>query len=106
MFDASSTRGTEESSGSVPNRFEISKCYPNPFNPITNIELAIPSKEQVEVSVYNLLGQKLVSLVNEEIAPGLKRITFDGSQFSSGMYIVRAESKSGLVDTQKVMLLK
>jgi len=79
--------------------------YPNPFNPSTQIPYQIASQAKVTLEVYNVLGQKVQTLVNQEQAPGSYTVQFDGSNLSSGMYFIqlKAGSKSKI---QKMTLLK
>ncbi len=69
--------------------FSLSQNYPNPFNPDTKIEYYIPVKEFVELSVYNVLGQKITTLVNDIKTAGLHTINFNAGNLSSGMYFYK-----------------
>jgi hypothetical protein len=89
-----------------PSEFEISKTFPNPFNPILTIILGVPVEDHVRVRVCNLLGQQVAVLHDSELLAGTHKVQFDGSKFGSGLYIIQAESSLGAHSTQKVMLLK
>ena len=86
--------------------FKLGKAYPNPFNPTTNLELAIPEAGYVSVKVYNLVGQEVATLV-DGMMDANPNYTFlwNAGSLSSGVYLVRAEG-AGQIATQKLMLLK
>ena len=94
-----------KSGGDVPTVFAMSQNYPNPFNPSTVIEYSVPHESPVTIEMYNLIGQKVRTLVDEVKAPGYYSITFNGSGFASGLYFYKmtAEKNSFL---KKMMLLK
>ena len=86
--------------------FKLSPAYPNPFNPTTNLELAIPEAGYVSVKVYNLVGQEVATLVDGMMdANPSYTFQWNAGSLSSGVYLVRAEG-AGQMATQKLMLLK
>lgn len=89
----------------LPTKFALHNAYPNPFNPVTNLNLDLPEDSKVVVNIYNLRGQQIASLVNGLMPAGYHTVTWRASNVPSGMYLVRAEVGSE-VSTQKVMLLK
>jgi len=89
----------------APTEFSLSTAYPNPFNPTTSLELSVPMNGQVTVQVYNLMGQVVATLANGYMDASTYTLTWDASNVSSGMYIVKAEA-AGTVSTQKLMLMK
>ncbi len=98
----------------TPNKFELFQNYPNPFNPTTTISYSIPNvsgnglaRNSVAVSlvVYNILGQKVTTLVNKEQTSGNYSVRFDASDLPSGIYLYRL-SAGHLVQTKKMILLK
>lgn len=89
----------------VPASFQISKIYPNPFNPTTRILIEVPEKAYVLVRVFDLLGRQVKVLADREMQVGRCVLLLDGSDMASGMYLVQAEAGS-VMTTQKVMLLK
>lgn len=101
----------------MPREFSLGQNYPNPFNPSTTFRVGLPDAAHLEVGVYNVLGQKVATLVNEVREPGYYDVTWhglnqDGTQSSSGVYFVRMTAKNpssaaeGFVSVRKMMLLK
>lgn len=92
-----------------PFKFDLAQNYPNPFNPSTTINYSIPKQSFVSLKVYNLLGQEVATLVNEEKSAGNYKVNFStsliGSNFASGVYVYRLTAGE-LVQTKKMMLLK
>lgn len=89
----------------LPGTFELMQNYPNPFNPATTIKFAIPRESDVNVSVYNILGQHVTTLMNDRMKAGSYSIQFNASGFSSGTYFYRITA-GGFVETKKMMILK
>lgn len=85
--------------------FELLQNYPNPFNPSTTIRFTIPRESDVNLSVYNILGQHVTTLVQERMKRGSYSIPFNGQNFSSGTYFYRITT-GDYVDTKKMMILK
>jgi photosystem II stability/assembly factor-like uncharacterized protein len=88
------------------NQFNLSQNYPNPFNPRTTINYQIPLNTQVKLSIYNLLGQKVVTLVNKKQPAGRYTVEWDAGAFASGVYIYRFETNTGFMQSRKLILLK
>jgi hypothetical protein len=91
--------------GGVPLVYSLGQNYPNPFNPSTVIRFEIPKQANVELKVYNLLGQVVATLVNGDMKAGRHEATFDASRLSSGVYFYKLIAGS-FVDTKKMLLLK
>ncbi len=94
----------------VPEKFVLMQNYPNPFNPITNIEFSIPKPTQVKVEIYNILGEKIVTLVDEKLSAGYKIVEWDGkddqgNEVSTGIYFYRLKAGE-FTQTRKMVLLK
>ena len=95
----------EEVDVAAPNNYDLSQNYPNPFNPSTKIKYSVPVEGFVNIAVYNVLGEKVVDLVNGVQKAGNYELTFDARNFASGMYIYRMES-GNFVSIKKMMILK
>jgi Zn-dependent metalloprotease len=95
----------EELSFSLPQEFGLEHNYPNPFNPNTMINYQFPITSNVELSVYNLLGQKVVTLINEQQRAGYHQVKWDASEFASGIYYYRIRA-GAFQDVKKMILLR
>jgi len=89
----------------VPSSFYLSQNYPNPFNPTTTIKFSISRLAFVSLKVFDLLGREVVSLVNEEMSPGIYSKKFDGSNLTSGIYYYRIQANN-FTETKKFILMK
>ena len=94
-----------EGEENIPTEFGLSQNYPNPFNPTTSIEYSVPSSEYVSLKVYDILGNEIAELVNEQKSAGTYRVNFDASSMSSGVYFYRIKTGS-FNQVRKMMLLK
>jgi len=110
-FTTKSPVGVEdEPDDNLPYRFELSQNYPNPFNPVTTIEYSVPSRTDVTIEIFNMLGQKVRTLVNEAKSTGSYRIDWIGTDdagrlVSTGVYLYRFQA-GDVVQTKKMLLLK
>jgi Secretion system C-terminal sorting domain len=89
----------------IPTVFALHQNYPNPFNPSTTIRYDLPSKSHVTLTVYNTLGQKVTTLVQETQEAGDHEVRFDGSNLASGVYFYRLSAGSYLA-THKMILMR
>ncbi len=89
----------------LPVSYSLSQNYPNPFNPITNINFSIPQKSKVELMIYNTLGQRVTTLINQEKEAGSYKLTFDAANLPSGVYFYRITA-GNFIETKKLILLK
>jgi len=86
-------------------KYSLSQNYPNPFNPSSKISFSLPSTELVNISVYNIIGQKVVELVNKNYEKGIHVIEWNASNLSSGIYLIKL-SAGKFSAVQKAILLK
>ena len=91
--------------GEVPLTYALYQNYPNPFNPVTTIKYSIPNSERVVLKVYNILGQEVATLVDEEQRAGVYEFKFDASNLSSGVYFYRLQAGK-FIDVKKMILVK
>ncbi len=70
-------------------KYSLLQNYPNPFNPETKIRFNLPEDSQVKLEVYNLQGQKVITLVDKMLPAGIHTANFNGSNFSSGIYFYK-----------------
>ena len=89
----------------VPDVFELSQAYPNPFNPVTQIQYAIPEDIHVELIVYDIMGRQVTELVSTEQQAGYHKVVWNGNNNASGLYFVTM-SAGDFISTQKLMLVK
>ena len=89
----------------APQGFTLYQNYPNPFNPTTNIKFALPYKTQLQLNVYNTLGERVAQIFNGTLEEGYHEFVFDATNLSSGVYFYRIESDN-FVDAKKMAILK
>jgi parallel beta-helix repeat protein len=89
----------------IPTKFSLSQNYPNPFNPKTIINYQLPMASDVELSIYNLLGQKVATLFNGRQMAGSHQVQWDASGFASGIYYYRIQAGE-FQDVKKMVLIK
>jgi len=106
---ATAVEGPDETTN-IPSRFVLSQNFPNPFNPETMIEYQVQQSSQVELAIYNLLGQKVRTLVAEDQAAGVYEVRWDGrddqgAPVTSGVYVYRLRAGT-FYETRKMVLLQ
>ncbi|MFQ6007357.1 MAG: T9SS type A sorting domain-containing protein [Candidatus Zixiibacteriota bacterium] len=94
----------------LPTTYSLSQNYPNPFNPVTEIRFDIPKKSHVTLAIYNIVGQKVATLVDKELMPDHYVVDWDGTSDSgakvaTGVYFYKLQAEE-FVETKKMMLLK
>jgi hypothetical protein len=95
----------EDNELGIPTTFDLAQNYPNPFNPTTKIKFTIPSEEMVSLKIFNVLGQEVSTLVNQQMKAGSYSFEFNASKLSTGVYFYRIEAGSFNV-TKKMLLIK
>jgi hypothetical protein len=101
------TVGTEENSiASLPQEYGLLQNYPNPFNPSTTISFNLQRRSRIRITVYNMLGQQVAELLNDDRNKGLSSIQFDGSNLSSGLYLYKMQIDNQQIFMKKMMLSK
>lgn len=99
------TTAVGDEDGPLPTTFELGQNYPNPFNPTTVISYSLPRASHVTLEVFNVLGQRVSLLVDQQVAAGNHEAVFDASQQTSGIYFYRL-SHDGGQSTRKMILVK
>ena len=99
------TVGVEEEENLLPAEFTLYQNYPNPFNPETTIKFDIPESDFVTLKIYDVLGNEIKTLVNENKSPGSYNVKFNGRGLASGMYIYKL-STSKFTSIKKLLLVK
>jgi predicted GH43/DUF377 family glycosyl hydrolase len=89
----------------LPIEFTLEQNYPNPFNPSTMINYQLTMTNEVELSIYNLLGERVTTLVNGRKRAGYHQVDWDASNMASGVYLYRLEAE-GYVETKKMILMR
>jgi hypothetical protein len=89
----------------VPRGFDLEQNYPNPFNPTTIIKFSVPERGQINLTVFNSLGQEMKTLVSREMGAGSYEMKFNASSLPSGVYYCRLAT-GGKIETKKMILMK
>ena len=100
-------QGVKNDPNKLPESYSLEQNYPNPFNPATTINYSLPKDSKVVLDVYNLIGQKVATLVNREQQAGSYSVQFSAAsrQYTSGVYFYRLQA-GNFVETKKLILLK
>jgi len=104
-FDASTPTGVISNRSELPLDPSLQQSYPNPFNPTTTIQFSIPEATHVTLRVFDVLGQEIVTLVNEKREAGRYDVEYNASGLSSGAYFYRLQA-GDFVQTKRLILLK
>lgn len=101
---------TDVVNNEIPSKFGLSQNYPNPFNPTTKIHFDLPEASKVNLTIYNMLGQKVMNVYNKEFSAGSYEYSFNGTDLTSGIYIfsIKANGVSGksFSSAKKMILMK
>ena len=89
----------------LPDQFSLESAYPNPFNPTTTLSFSLPIESKVNISVYNLQGREVITLLDGNINAGYHSITWHADNHSSRVYFVKMVADK-YVDVQKLILVK
>ncbi len=105
VISATVTNSVESLGEGIPTVYSLEQNYPNPFNPSTIIRFAIPRKSKVLLEVFDLLGQRVSQLVNEELMPSNYEVRFNGKGLASGLYFYKL-SAGDFTQSKKMLLIK
>ncbi|MBN8572102.1 MAG: T9SS type A sorting domain-containing protein, partial [Ignavibacteria bacterium] len=97
--------GIQNIGTTVSKDFVLHQNYPNPFNPETKIRFEVVSAKNINITVFDVLGKEVATLVNKKFTPGTYEVSFDASRLSSGIYFYKLITDD-FVDTKKMMLIR
>ena len=97
--------GLTNITSSIPERFGLYQNYPNPFNPVTNIKFDAAGSQIVKITVYDLTGSEVTTLVNDVLSPGTYKIDWDASGYTSGIYYYKITA-GDYTETRKMVVVK
>ena len=89
----------------LPDRVTLYQNYPNPFNPTTTVGFSIPKTMNVQIRIYNILGELVVELANQQFETGYHELSFNSTAYPSGVYYCRIEA-NGVSDVKKMLFMK
>ncbi|MFI5407468.1 MAG: T9SS type A sorting domain-containing protein, partial [Nitrososphaerales archaeon] len=95
----------DSTNSNLPVEFALFQNYPNPFNPVTSIQYVVSSSQFVTLKVFDVLGNEIATLVNEEKHPGIFEVEFDGMELPSGIYFYKLKA-GNFIETKKMILIK
>lgn len=90
----------------LPEAYSIAALYPNPFNPTTTVVIGLPEAAPLKVEVFNILGERVETVVNSDLSAGYHSLRLEASQWASGLYFIRAQSPGNLNQVRKMMLVR
>jgi hypothetical protein len=89
----------------LPETFSLDRAYPNPFNPTTTLSFAIPVDAAVSLSIYNMQGREVSTLIHGNMDAGYHSVVWDANSYASGVYFVKMVAGE-FINTQKLMIIK
>lgn len=98
--------GIKEFNNQILDDYSLAQNYPNPFNPTTRIKFYLKQGGKVKLAVYNIIGQKVAELVNQELPSGFHEVEFNGAGLASGVYIYRLNAGNIFTSVKKMILEK
>jgi photosystem II stability/assembly factor-like uncharacterized protein len=99
------TIGVHQLSNEIPTNYLVSQNHPNPFNPKTNINFDITEKDNVKLTIFDVLGREITILVNQQLQPGSYKVDWDASNYPSGVYFYKLEAGE-FIQSKKMILIK
>ncbi|MFZ1292295.1 MAG: discoidin domain-containing protein, partial [Melioribacteraceae bacterium] len=108
VYGISSTSEIEggEEEETIPSEYGISQNYPNPFNPSTKVEIKMKEVGNARLDVYNILGEKVLAVLDQELSAGIHEISIDGAKLASGTYIYKLDIDNQFSQIKKMNLIK
>jgi FG-GAP-like repeat/Secretion system C-terminal sorting domain len=108
-FSRNDTGIDDRSNPETPTEWAIASLYPNPFNPTLNVSISLPEVSDLKVKIYNVMGQSVATLANDNFSAGIHSFVFNGNRVTShasGIYFVHASVPGKLNQVRKVVLMK
>jgi len=89
----------------LPKEYKLKQNVPNPFNPVTDIRFSLPEACNVRLEIFNIIGQRIETMINDRLEAGHHSCSWDASNYASGIYFTRLRAGK-FIDTKKMILLK
>ena len=105
LYGDTTLSSIKQISSTTPDKYTLYQNYPNPFNPNTNIKFDIQKTSPIKLVIYDALGREVATLVNEELKAGSYQVSWDGSNYTSGVYFYTLQA-GDYIETKKMLLLK
>jgi hypothetical protein len=105
-FDGTYSYSNEVEVNLLPENFELFQNYPNPFNPTTKVKFSMPAAGRVILNIYDLLGQKVIEVMNEDLTPGTHEVEINANNLSSGVYLYQLNVGDSFSAIKKMMVMK
>ncbi len=105
IYGTTTTATAVKDEKTLPKVFSLSQNYPNPFNPSTSINFSLSKSGMTNLTIYNMLGQKVATIVNSNLGAGEHNVTFNADKLTSGLYIYQLTSGNSII-SKKMILLK
>ncbi len=105
LLRGEATTAVHENDSPLPNQFALGQNFPNPFNPSTEIQFSLPNEAEVRLTVVNMLGQEVATVVNGRYSAGVYTASFDAANLPSGLYFYRMVA-GDFTSVRKMMLMK
>jgi hypothetical protein len=96
---------SEDKEQIIPKEYSLYQNYPNPFNPTTTIKFDLPNDGLVQLEIFDILGRRITTLINEQRTAGIYQQTFDASSLASGVYVYKLQA-GDFICSKKMILLK
>ena len=106
LTDAGGTTDVKQISENIPSDFNLMQNYPNPFNPVTNIEFSVSKQAKISIKICNVLGQEIMTLVNDNFNPGIYNVKMNSEKLSSGIYYYTMFYENNIIKTLKLTVIK
>ena len=104
-FSTNVATSVQSNIGQTPTDFAVSEAYPNPFNPMTRMRVFLPERAQVSIELHNILGQKVLDVLDRMLDAGTHVVDFELNAYANGVYLARTKIGEGFSATRKLLLV-